>query len=62
MEMILVCKMYSLGLQIEVLPKFQIFLTKLQSTKFHACAIKDTINLVLLFTFANIIHFSRLPL
>ena len=62
MEMILVCKMYSLGLQIAALPKFKIFLTKLQSTKFHACAIKDTINPVQLFTFTNIIHFSRLPL
>ena len=61
MEMILVCKMYSLGLQIGALPKFQIFLTKLQSTKFHACAIKDAISPVQLFTFTNI-HFSRLPL
>ena len=61
MKMILVCKMYSLGLQIGALPKFQIFLTKLQSTKFHACAIKDAISPVQLFTFTNI-HFSRLPL
>ena len=62
MEMILVCKMYSMGLQIGALPRFQMFLTKLQSTKFHACAIKDTINPIQLFAFTNIIHFSRLPL